>query len=57
MIYGLTNDERKEFEELKKVLFQGATFVVFDEDHDQEKVYRYNFLMKKKMELIQATVN
>ncbi|MEK6829819.1 MAG: hypothetical protein AABY15_06900 [Nanoarchaeota archaeon] len=57
MVYGLTMDERKEFEELKQKLFKGQMLVEFDEDHDQEDVYRYNYLMKKKQELILATVN
>ena len=53
-MYGLTIEEREELEELKKVLFQGETLVVFDDEHDHEKVQRYNYLIKKKMELMQA---
>ena len=57
MMYGLTIEEREELEELKKVLFQGETLVVFDDEHDHEKVQRYNYLIKKKMELMQAGMN
>lgn len=57
MIYGLSNDERAELAELKEQLFEGKLLVILDESQSQDKFCRYNYLMKKKIELIQASLN
>lgn len=56
-LYGLTPEEREEFEDLKKQLFGKDMFVILDEGQDHSKVQRYNYLMKKKQECYLASNN
>lgn len=53
----MTQEERMELKELSQELFGGMPFVVFTPDLPLEKVKRYDFLVKKKMDCIRALMN
>lgn len=53
----LTQAERKEMNQLSNELFGGMPMVFPTPDLPKDKVDRYKFLAKKKMECIQALMN
>jgi hypothetical protein len=53
----LTKEERMELNQLSKELFGGLPFVFFTSDLPTDKVARYNFLIKKKIDCMKALMN
>jgi hypothetical protein len=56
-MYGLNQKERQELKDLTKELFGDCPPIMTTPDMDKNKKERYELLAKKKIELMQASLN